>query len=133
MVAKPLPDLSPLVCVVEPDADVREFLVHILENQGYRCEGFVSAERFQSSPAQAAASCVIVDADLPGKNGLDLAREVHRSERPVPVMLLAPEPDRELLDQARSAAVARVQVKPIKSISEFLQAVASAIAFAAML
>lgn len=114
---------TPLIGVVEPDADVREFIEALLRREGYRCETFVSAERFERAAASKAYDCVITDSDLPGMDGLELARRVHASEHPVPVMLLTSDAGSDMQQAASAASVTRVQRKPL-GVREFLRSVA---------
>ncbi|MCP5473298.1 MAG: response regulator [Rhodanobacteraceae bacterium] len=118
---------QPLVGVVEPDADVREFIESLLLRAGYRCESFVSAERFESSARSEHFDCLITDRDLPGIDGLELARRVRASKQPFPVMLLTTDSGVDLQRDAIAAQVMRVQKKPL-SVHEFLHGVAQATA-----
>lgn len=119
--------LRPLVGIVEPDADVREFIESLLLRAGYRCECFVSAERFESSASRAHFDCLITDRDLPGIDGLELARRVRAFAHPLPVLLLTTDTGADLQRAASAAAVMRVQKKPL-SVREFLSGVAQATA-----
>ncbi len=118
---------KPLVGVVEPDADVREFIQSLLLRAGYRCESFVSAERFESSALNEHFDCLITDRDLPGMDGLELARRVRASKQPMPVMLLTTDSGVDLQRAAIAAQIMRVQKKPL-SVHEFLNGVAQATA-----
>ena len=117
--------VTPLIGVVEPDADVREFIQSLLTRAGYRCEAFVSAERFERVAATMHFDCVITDSDLPGIDGLELARRLRALEKPVPVMLLTSDVGCDLERAARAAEVVRVQKKPL-GVREFLVSVAQA-------
>ena len=114
-----------LIGVVEPDADVREFIQTLLTRAGYRCQSFVSAERFESIAATTHFDCPITDSDLPGIDGLELARRVRASGQPVPVMLLTSDNGADMERAARAAHVVRVQKKPL-GVREFLCSVAQA-------
>jgi CheY-like chemotaxis protein len=115
-----------LIGVVEPDADVREFLQSLLMRAGYRCQSFVSAERFERIAATTHFDCVITDSDLPGIDGLELARRVRDFKEPVPVMLLTSDSDADLERAAYDAHVTRVQKKPL-GVRDFLRSVALAV------
>ena len=112
-----------LIGVVEPDADVREFLQSVLMRAGYRCQSFVSAERFERIAATTHFDCLITECDLPGIDGLELARRVRDFKEPLPVMLLTSDSDAELERAAHAAHVTRVQKKPL-GVREFLRSVA---------
>jgi CheY-like chemotaxis protein len=118
---------QPLVGVVEPDADVREFIQSLLLRAGYRCESFVSAERFETSALNEHFDCLITDRDLPGIDGLELARRVRAFKQPLPVMLLTTDSGADLQQAAMAAQIMRVQKKPL-SVHEFLNGVAQATA-----
>lgn len=115
--------------MVEPDADVREFIESLLRRAGYRCESFVSAERFESSALTLHFDCLVTDRDLPGIDGLELARRVRGFKQPLPVMLLTTDSGADLQLAAAAAEVMRVQKKPL-SVHEFLSGVALATAHA---
>ena len=113
---------TPLIGVVEPDADVREFIQAVLLRAGYRCAGFVSAERFEHVASTTHFDCLITDSDLPGMDGLELARRVGASCNPVPVMLLSSDPGNDLQRAAVVAKVIRVQKKPLR-VGDFLRSI----------
>lgn len=115
-----------LIGVVEPDADVREFLQALLTRAGYRCQGFVSAERFERIAATTHFDCLITDSELPGIDGLELARRVSAFKEPLPVMLLTSDSGADIERAARDARVARVQKMPL-GVREFLRSVALAV------
>lgn len=114
-----------LIGVVEPDADVREFIQSLLTRAGYRCQSFVSAERFERIAATTHFDCLITDSDLPGIDGLELARRVRASSQPVPVVLLTSDNGIDIERAAIAAHVVRVQKKPL-GVREFLRSVAQA-------
>lgn len=118
----------PTIALVEPDADVREFISNLLISAGYQCETFVSAERYERFAADTSVQFLITDSDLPGMDGIELARRVRSSKHPIPVMLLTSDSDGDLEHLARAADVMRVQKKPL-GVREFLQSVAAAVGF----
>lgn len=115
-----------LIGVVEPDADVREFLQSLLTRAGYRCQSFVSAERFERIAATTHFDCLITDSDLPGIDGLELARRVLAFKEPLPVMLLTSDSGADFERAAHDAHVTRVQKKPL-GVHEFLRSVEQAV------
>jgi CheY-like chemotaxis protein len=115
-----------LIGVVEPDADVREFLHSLLLRAGYRCQSFVSAERFEVSAATTHFDCLITDSELPGIDGFELARRVRAFKEPLPVMLLTSDSGADVERAALDAHVTRVQTMPL-GVREFLRSVAQAI------
>ena len=62
----------PIVFVVDDDDSVRESLKSLLGAAGWNAETFASAQEFLRRPPQARPSCLVLDVNLPGLNGLDL-------------------------------------------------------------
>lgn len=116
---------SPLVCLVEPDPDVREFIEGMLRKAGYQCASFISAERFEHFAESTRIGCVIADVQLPGIDGLELARRVRSHLPSVPVMLLTADEDHDTERAASIEHLAQVQRKPL-SVHAFMHAVAAA-------
>jgi len=61
------------VFVVEDDLAVREALVMLVEGQGWSCRAFESGERFLDIARPGQDDVLILDLDLPGMNGTDIA------------------------------------------------------------
>jgi FixJ family two-component response regulator len=62
----------PTVFVVDDDHSVRKGLDRLLKLKGYRVESFASAEEFLQEKIAASVSCLVLDVNLPGLNGLDV-------------------------------------------------------------
>jgi FixJ family two-component response regulator len=61
-----------LVCVVDDDISMRKAIGRLLESADYLVETFTGAQEFLARPPHAGPSCVILDLNLPGLNGLEL-------------------------------------------------------------
>ena len=61
-----------LLFVIDDDASVRKGLTRLLRSAGYKSEIFESASDFLTRPPHSGPSCVIVDVQMPGINGMDL-------------------------------------------------------------
>jgi FixJ family two-component response regulator len=64
------------IAVIDDDAGTRDAMHALLSAFGYRAELFASAEEFLSAAATSKATCLIVDIQLGGTSGLELAREL---------------------------------------------------------
>ena len=60
-----------------------------MESAGYVVKGFASAEEFLESGANREASCLIVDIQLPGMNGLELQNKLGGADNPVPIVFVS--------------------------------------------
>jgi len=69
-------DAISIVFVVEDDISVRESLELLIQSAGWQPELFVSAQEFLSRPRPAVPSCLILDVNLPGLNGLELQKQI---------------------------------------------------------
>jgi FixJ family two-component response regulator len=80
---------SPFVAVVDDNASLREAIESLLESAGYRAQGYESAEAFLCSRAVKRASCLILDAKLPGISGHELQHALCLADSPVPVIFIS--------------------------------------------
>jgi len=63
---------GPLVFVIDDDESVRKGLKRLLRSADYETELFEGASDFLAHPLHPGPSCVIVDVQMPGLNGIDL-------------------------------------------------------------
>ena len=70
----------PVVFVVDDDDSVRQSMDLLIRAAGWRPESFASAEELL------APSCLILDVNLPGFNGLDLQRRVAIDRPAMPII-----------------------------------------------
>jgi FixJ family two-component response regulator len=60
------------VAIVDDEPDCREVIGEAINASGLSCSGFATAESFLATDDLDEFSCVLVDIQLPGMNGLDL-------------------------------------------------------------
>jgi signal transduction histidine kinase len=85
----PRPARPVTVLVVEDDAGVRQFVAESLENLGYRILRADDAASAMSLLERSAIDLVLTDIVMPGRmSGLELAGEIHRLYRDLPVLLM---------------------------------------------
>ena len=107
------------VFVVEDDACLREALVMLIESAGFEAESWQSAEAFLQGFNCQRRSCLLLDIELPGMNGIELAKKLDQDQVRLPIILLSGRGD--LLEAARAAKLSnlRVMAKPFHN-SELL-------------
>jgi FixJ family two-component response regulator len=80
-----VPQVKPIVFVVDDDVSVRESLELLILSAGWQPETFASAQAFLSRAPATTPACLVLDIGLPGLNGLELQERlaVDRSEMPI--------------------------------------------------
>jgi len=111
------PELTPmpLIGIVDDDEDVRIALEALVASIGYRSEIFETADALLSSGRLIDLDCVVSDLQMPGTNGLSLARHI-QSSRPIPVILITAFPAQGLDEQASAAGVRCLLRKPFNPL-----------------
>lgn len=77
----PLPDS--LVCVVDDDASVRTGLSRLLRSAGLTAETFASARAFLDRTPHEGPSCLVLDVQMPGIDGLELQQALTRRQEQI--------------------------------------------------
>ena len=108
-----MPDLSPIVFVVDDDISVRESLELMIKSAGWKPETFASAQEFLSRPRPTVPSCLVLDVSLPGLNGLELQQRLaERSE--MPIIFITGHGDIPMSVRAMKAGAIEFLTKPFK-------------------
>ncbi|WP_416897688.1 MAG: response regulator transcription factor [Minwuia sp.] len=76
------------ILIVEDDADLREGLRDMLEHASYAVDAAESAEEADDYMAVAPYDLVLLDVNLPGKDGVSLLKGWRRNQKSTPVVLL---------------------------------------------
>lgn len=115
------------VLVAEDEALIRLDLVELLTEQGYEVVG-EAADGEQA--VELARTCdpelVVMDIQMPKKNGIDAAKEIAEA-RIAPVVMLTAFSQRELVEGARDAGAMAYVVKPFEA-SDLVPAIEIALA-----
>jgi len=72
---------SSVVFVIDDDASLRQSVVRWLQSVGYEGEAFESAADFLARPPHPGPSCVIVDVQMPGMDGVALQDSLIKRRR----------------------------------------------------
>lgn len=94
------------VFVVEDDESVRELLITLLELEGFEVEAWDSAEAFLQEFNSRREGCLLLDIELPGMSGLDLARKIALNGASPPLILMSGTQD--LLEAAKAMKLGAV-------------------------
>ena len=114
--------LKPIVFVVADDSSVRKSLGRLLRSAEYEMEAFPSASDFLARPSHAGASCIIIDVQMPGLNGLAFQEALIQRRRQEQLVFITGHGSIPMCAKAMKAGAVDFLPKPIKS-AELLKCV----------
>lgn len=76
------------IVIIEDEADILELLEYHLEKEGYCVTGFMSTENVEQFLEEENPSLLIVDRNLPGKEGSEFVSSIRELGYDIPVMFL---------------------------------------------
>jgi two-component system, LuxR family, response regulator FixJ len=79
---------NPLVVVVDDDASVRDSLKILLELEGFAVSVYAAGADLLEATELPGCACFVIDQDLPGIKGLDLAAHLRIRQISAPVILV---------------------------------------------
>jgi FixJ family two-component response regulator len=109
-----MPDVTPIVFVVDDDVSVRESLEALIRCEGWKAKTFASAREFLDHPRVLTPNCLVLDYSLPGLNGLDLQRLVADERSDMPIIFITGHGDVPMTVQAMKAGAVEFLTKPFK-------------------
>jgi len=121
-----LPELDPIVLVVDDDVSVREALGSLIRSAGLKVETFASAQEFLTRPRTDAPSCLVLDVRLPGLSGLDLQKKMAKANLEIPIIFITGHGDVPTSVQAMKAGALEFLIKPFDD-RDLLEAIRNAI------
>ena len=100
------------ICVVDDDASIRESVEGLLRAEGLRVETYGSAREFLARVNPEPPGCLVLDVELPGLSGLELQRELFRTEAHIPIIFLTGHGDIPMSVRAIKAGAFEFLTKP---------------------
>jgi two-component system, chemotaxis family, CheB/CheR fusion protein len=129
-VARPVKvtDIStrPVIFVVDDDRMVREAIRDVLEHEGRSVQTHSTCEAFIEAYRPGHEACLLIDAYLPGMNGLELLRWLSHSGHRLPAIMITGDSDVPMAVQAMKAGAWDFIEKPIGH-RELLESVENAL------
>jgi two-component system, chemotaxis family, CheB/CheR fusion protein len=119
MPARPAPasgqPAKPIVYVVDDDRLIREAIQGVLEDDGRTVEAYESSEAFLAAYRPGGEACLLIDAYLPGMNGVELLRQLATAGHRLPSIMITGNSDVPMAVQAMKAGALDFIEKPIGS------------------
>jgi len=79
--------MTPTVFIIDDDRDLRDSLLTLLTALGHPSQAFSSAEEFQAFYVDQ-PGCLVLDIQMPGKNGIELYEELLLQSKRIPVIFI---------------------------------------------
>jgi len=105
--------LDASVCVVDDDDSILESIEGLLRVEGLPVETYRSAREFLERPGGEPPGCLVLDVNLPGLSGLDLQRELARTDVYIPTIFLTGHGDISMSVRAIKAGALEFLTKPL--------------------
>ena len=105
----------PTIFVVDDDSSVRSAMRELLTvEKGWSVETYASAEAFISDVSSPRHGVLLVDAQMPGLDGIDLLERLHGEENPLPAIMISGHGDIRLAVRAMKAGAVAFLEKPVE-------------------
>lgn len=122
----PMKAEQPVVFVVDDDASVRAAVARALRTVGLEVESFGSTREFLQSKRPDAPGCIVLDVRLPGASGMELQRELMKSNINLPVIFISAHGDIPMSVRAIKSGAIEFLTKPLRE-QELIDAVSAGI------
>lgn len=102
---------------VDDQKHLLKLLEHVVEKTGFAFEGATSADEALAKALAQTIDLLIIDFEMPDKNGFDLIRDLrkHPAYSAVPIILLTGRGQSEIRLRAQAAGVSAFLTKPFSS------------------
>ena len=116
------------IVVIEDSKLMRTMLSRILEHAGYEVDAWeeVTAVEIPQRIEESNPDLIITDYQMPGSNGLTVARMAHKTKPSLPVIVVTATHDPAVLDALNRVDVTHILYKPVRG-EELLKAVGEAL------
>jgi FixJ family two-component response regulator len=101
-----------LISLVDDDESIRRTMTLLIQSFGFEAAVFDSAERFLNSRQLHETSCLIVDVQMPGMNGLQLQSHLAAAGYTIPIIFITAYDNKESRQQAIQAGAVAFLGKP---------------------
>ena len=107
-----MPEPSAIVFVVDDHSSVREGFKGLLESAGWSAETYETPEAFLARPRADVPTCLVLDIELQGADGLDLQEQLAHTHGDMPVLIVTAHGDIARTVRAMKAGAVEFLTKP---------------------
>jgi two-component system, chemotaxis family, CheB/CheR fusion protein len=104
---------EPVIFVVDDDSHIREGIRAVLEEDGLTVETYATCEAFLEAYHSGRETCLLIDAYLPGMNGLELLQRLSAAGERLPAIMITGNSDVPMAVEAMKAGASDFIEKPI--------------------
>ena len=119
-------DNQSIVMIVDDDDSIRKAARRLMKSFGFAVETFASAEEFLGSERLGKTSCLILDVQMPGMDGLELQKHLVASSYAIPIIFITAFNDDRARAEAMEAGAVGYLTKPLDD-AEFLDCIHAAL------
>lgn len=114
---------KPTVFVVDDDRSVVEAVVELVELLDLNARSYYSAEDFLEEHEPTGPACLVLDFRMPGMSGLELQKELARTGKTLPVIMITGHGDVSVAVEAMKAGAVDFLEKPfrMRQLSDAIQ------------
>lgn len=105
--------MTPIVYIVDDDADVRTALARLLGSASFDAAAFASPQEFLTRFDRSRPSCLVLDLAMPGIDGLELQRILETEAKLLPVVFLTGHGDISASVKAMKRGAVDFLTKPV--------------------
>ncbi|UVF22593.1 response regulator (plasmid) [Microvirga terrae] len=102
------------VVVIDRDHAVREAIHSLLRSTGLRVERFASVQEFLAAGWAEPPRCLVLDAWMPGKSGLDFQADLASANLHIPIVFVSNQVDIHMCVRAMKAGAIEFLTKPVQ-------------------
>jgi two-component system CheB/CheR fusion protein len=131
---RPQDDVDPglngsTIFIVDDNEEVSAAIRAVVEGDGGQAEAYATSEAFAAGYRPGRTACLLIDAYLPGMNGLDMLRHLRDQGDAIPAIMITGNSDVSMAVQAMKAGAADFIEKPV-SAAELLASIKHALGHA---
>lgn len=115
-----------IVFVIDDDASIRISIQGLLKSVGLRSELFASTQEFLARTGADAPSCLVLDVQLPGLNGMDFQKQLADTGVQIPIIFVTGHGDIPMSVKAMKSGAVEFLTKPFHD-QDLLDAVQQAL------
>ena len=105
---------QPVVYIVDDDPSMRASIESLLRSVGHTARSFASTQAFMQCERLDTPACLVLDIRLPGRSGLELQRELTKSDIRLPIIFITGHGDVPMSVSAMKAGAIEFLVKPFR-------------------